>query len=322
MNKVKKILNITIKYLKYTFFLIIVIFILSSRMFYSVDQSEYVILTTFGIPSKDIQTPGLKVKMPFGIQKIKRVSKKTFSTTIGYDNKNGEIDVNERDSKMITGDENIVLADIEVQWRVVDPIAFTYNIDKPELVISNLVSSSLRNVIGSSTVDEALTDGRTKIIESIKRSLIDNVKKYNLGIQIVNVNLQDIDLPTSDVDKAFKAVTDAREKKLTKINEAEKYKNEKLNEVVGKEASIISEAEAKKTELIKDAESEVAGFNALYKRYKQDKEITKQDMIFTTINEIYKNIDIIITDGSTVKYISLDEYFKGGIGNEKTQKSN
>lgn len=97
---------------------------------------------------------------------------------------------------MITGDENIILADLEVQWKIVDQVAYLYKISDPEAILYNATSSSLRSVIGSSTVDDALTDGRTVIINDIRDNLIDLAEVYDIGIAIINVNLQDIDLPT------------------------------------------------------------------------------------------------------------------------------
>lgn len=311
-NQTKKKKNIF--KLKNFIVILVLILIISaiSGSFYSVDQTEYVILTTFGVPSPNIQEPGLRFKIPFGIQEIVRIPKRTFSTALGYSQSGKEVmDINERETKMITGDENIILADIEVQWRIIDPIAFTYNNAQPDLLLYNAISSSLRNVIGSSTVDDALTDGRNGIIEKIKEELIELTNSYDLGVSIVNVNLQDIDLPTSEVDSAFKSVTDAREERVTKINEANKYKNEKINEVSGRESAILSQADAQKTVLIESAKGDVAKFNALYKEYKINPQITRKDLILNTLKEVYSKAKIMISDGETFKYISIEEMMKG-----------
>lgn len=297
-----------------TFILLFALVIGISGSFYSVDQTEYVILTTFGVPSPNIQEPGLRFKIPFGIQEIIRVPKRTFSTTFGYKQEGQEVlSTSEKETKMITGDENIILADIEVQWRIIDPIDFTYNNAQPDVLIANAISSSLRNVIGSSTVDEALTDGRNEIIDKIKEQLVELTNKYNLGIAIVNVNLQDIDLPTSEVDAAFKSVTDAREERVTKINEANKYKNEKMNELVGKESAILSNADAQKTVLIENAKGDVAKFNALYKEYRANPQVTRKDLILNTLKQVYSNAKIMISDGETFKYLSIEEIMKGAL---------
>ncbi len=282
---------------------------------YTVDQTEYAILTTFGRPSSDIIGSGLKFKLPFPIQNVHKLSKETFSLTLGYKEVGNNMVANEAESKMITGDENIILADLEVQWKIVDPIAFLYNTNNPETILYNATSSSLRNVIGSSTVDDALTDGRTKIINDIRENLIELSNNYKLGVSIINVNLQDVDLPTSEVDAAFKSVTDAREERITKINEATKYRNEKINQVEGEQAAILSRAEGEKISTIEKAKGDVAKFNAIYSEYKINPEITRYRLTVQALELAYKDANLIIVDdsGNTVRYLPVDSLMKKGV---------
>ena len=170
--------------------------VLGSTSFYTVDQTEYAVLVTFGKPSNTIVSPGLRFKLPYPIQVVKTVSRETFSLTLGYEDTNSGTAVREQEAKMITGDENIILADLEVQWQVIDPIAFIYNSQDPVDILNNATSSALRGVIGSSLVDDALTDGRTRIMNDIRDTLVNMVDSYDIGIAIRNVNLQDVDLPT------------------------------------------------------------------------------------------------------------------------------
>lgn len=291
----------------------IVVLALTSSV-YTVDQTEFAVLTTFGKPSDEIIGSGLKFKLPYPIQKVHKLSKATFSLTLGYIEKGGQILVNEAESKMITGDENIILADLEVQWKIVDPIAFLYNTSDPMTILHNATSSTLRTVIGSSTVDDALTDGRTKIINDIRQNLIDLIDHYDLGISIINVNLQDVDLPTEEVDAAFKAVTDAREERITKINEANKYRNEKINQVQGEQAAILSKAEGEKISIIEKAKGDVAQFNAIYSEYKNNPSITRQRLIIEALGIVFKEAKVIIVDdsGNVVKYLPIEELTKKG----------
>ena len=282
---------------------------------YTVDQTEFAVLTTFGTPNSDIISSGLKFKLPYPIQQVHKLSKETFSLTLGYSEKGSGVVVNESESKMITGDENIILADLEVQWKIVDPIAFLYNTNDPKMILYNATSSSLRNVIGSSTVDDALTDGRTKIINDIRENLVELSNNYNLGISIINVNLQDVDLPTAEVDAAFKSVTDAREERITKINEANKYRNEKINQVEGEQAAILSRAEGEKISTIEKAKGDVAKFNAIYSEYKINPEITKYRLTIQALELAFKDANLIIVDdnGDTVRYVPIDNFLKKGV---------
>lgn len=292
----------------------IIIVVLASSI-YTVDQTEYAVLTTFGKPNSDIIGSGLKFKLPFPIQKVHKLSKETFSLTLGYKEKGNQLQVSEAESKMITGDENIILADLEVQWKIVDPIAFLYNTSDPKTILYNATSSSLRSVIGSSTVDDALTDGRTKIINDIRENLIRLTKDYNLGISIINVNLQDVDLPTQEVDSAFKAVTDAREERITKINEANKYRNEKINQVAGEQSAILSKAEGEKISIIEKAKGDVAQFNAIYSEYKNNPNITRHRLTIQALELAFKDSKLIIVDdsGNTVKYLPVENIMKKGV---------
>ncbi len=302
---------------------LLVLLIILITSIYTVDQTEYAVISTFGKPNTDIIGSGLKFKLPYPIQSVEKLSKETFSTTFGYEkkgeNKTGkdqedsdlvkkDANIHENETKMITGDENIIMADLEIQWKISDPIAYLYNTDNPDRILFNMTSASLKSVIGSSKVEDVLTDGRAKTTNEIRDDLSNLVAKYDLGISIINVNLQDVDLPTKEVDEAFKAVTDAREERLTKINNAKKYRNERINEVKGEEDEVISKAEAEKTSFIEKAKGDTARFNALYREYVNNKAVTKQRLITETLKESLKNAKLYIVDdsSSTVKYLPID----------------
>lgn len=294
---------------------VVVLLLALSTSFYQVDQTEYAVLTTFGRPTENIIESGLKFKLPFPIQDVHKLSKETFSLALGYEGQGEGLEIKEAESKMITGDENIILADLEVQWKIVDPVAYLYNTSDPEDILYNATSSSLRSVIGSSTVDEALTDGRAEIINDIRDNLVNLVDVYKLGISIINVNLQDVDLPNTEVDAAFKAVTDAREERITKINEANKYRNEKINQVQGEQSAILSRAEGDKIKLTEKAKGDVAKFNATYSQYKVNPNVTRNRLNIEAIQSTFKDANIIIVDegGNTVKYLPIENLLnKGG----------
>ena len=296
-------------------FLILLGFILTFSCTYTVDQSEYAVLETFGKPSSNIINPGLNFKLPYPIQSVRKISRETFSLTLGYEETKSNMVVHENESKMITGDENIILADLEVQWRISDPIAFLYNTDQPVNILYNATSSALRGVIGSTTVDNVLTDGRAEIMNDIRSHLTTLVNDYGLGVSIVNVNLQDVDLPNEEVSNAFKKVTSAREERITKINEANKYKNEKINTAEGQKEALISKAEGERVARIEQARGDVAKFNALYSEYVNSKDITTQRLIMETLEKVLPKAKIYIMDedsnSNTIKYLPL-ENIKGG----------
>jgi membrane protease subunit HflK len=280
---------------------------------YTVDQSQQAFIVTLGKPDPTIIPAGLHFKLPYPIQQVQKLSKETFSLTFGYEEANDNVTVYERDAKMVTGDENIILADLEVQWRITDPVAYLYNTVSPSKILFNATSASLRGVIGSSSVDDALTDGRSEIMNDVRDSLTNMINLYNAGITIVNINLQDVDLPNDAVSTAFRKVTDAREERNTKVNQANRYKNEKLNVALGEKDAIISRAEGQRIERIEGARGDVAKFNAVYEEYANNKNVTKQRLIIEVLEEILPGSQIYIMneDSNTLKYLPL-QAVRGG----------
>jgi membrane protease subunit HflK len=296
-------------------FVAAILFWLGGTSFYTVDQTEYAVLVTFGKPDTNLVQPGLRFKLPYPIQDVRKLSRETFSLTFGYEEQPGGQVVQEKDAKMITGDENIILADLEVQWQIVDPIAFLYNTEDPVKILMNATSSALRGVIGSSVVDDALTDGRTRIMNDTRDTLVSMVEEYQIGVAIRNVNLQDVDLPNEEVSDAFKKVASAREERITKINQANRYRAEKINNAEGQEAALISRAEGEKVARIEQARGDVAQFNAIYSEYAGNKTITRDRLIIETLEDILPNVQIYIMQedgGNTVRYLPLDQLKKGG----------
>ncbi len=289
--------------------------LLATTTWYTVDQSEQAVVHTFGKVTESINEPGLHFKMPWPIQYVRTVSKETFSATFGYEVRNGQAIIKNEEAKMLTGDENISLVTLVVQWRIEDVEKFLYNTSDPERVVLNATSAALRGVIGSSKIDDALTDGKIEIEQRIKDQLRDLVtNQYNVGVQIMDVKLQNVDLPTEDVRKAFTEVTDAREQKETKINQARKYNNEKYNEAIGTRDAKLSIAEGTKQERIQFALGDVAKFNALYQAYIDNPEVTKKRLVLETLEKILPGAEIYIMEnaGDTVKYLPIRPLERGG----------
>ena len=177
---------------------------------------------------------------------VEKLSKETFSLQFGYEGKMGKCRNFQKETKMITGDENIVLADLSYNGKLLIHQS-TYSIPvNPEEILYNATSASLRSIIGSSKIDDALTSGKAEIEAEVRELLSQLMEKYDIGISVLAVKLQDVELPNEEVRRAFTAVTDARETMNTKINEARKYENKRMNEAEGEKAAIISAAEGDK----------------------------------------------------------------------------
>jgi modulator of FtsH protease HflK len=274
---------------------------------YTVDESEQAVILTFGKVEEGISEPGLHFKLPWPIQSVEKLSKETFSLQFGYEEKNGEIKEFPDETKMITGDENIVLADLVVQWKIIDPEKYLFNADNPREILYDATSASVRSIIGSSEIDEALTSGKAEIEAEVRDLLSSLIEKYDMGISVLGVKLQDVELPNEEVRKAFTDVTDARETMNTKINEAKKYRNQKLNEAQGEKDALISRAEGEKAARIERARGDVAVFNKLHVEYKSNPEITRQRLILETLEQVLPGTEIYIMndDGNTMKYFPI-----------------
>ncbi|HZG15779.1 MAG TPA: FtsH protease activity modulator HflK [Candidatus Bathyarchaeia archaeon] len=274
---------------------------------YTVDQSEQALVLTLGEVTEEIKDPGLHFKAPWPIQSVEVFSRETYSLMFGYGEADGQQVVKMEEAKMLTGDENILLAGLVVQWRIGHMADYLFNAEDPQTMLYNATSAALRGVIGNSTIDSALTDGKAEIEQRVREQLTTLINSYEIGIEIVDVKLQNVDLPNDNVRKAFTEVTDAREQMNTKINEARKYENQKLNEAKGEAEAKLSRAEGVKTSRIETAKGDTANFNALYQSYKVSPQITQERLILETMEQIMPGAQIYIMDdnGSTVKYLPI-----------------
>ena len=226
---------------------------------------------------------------------------------------------------MITSDYNFVNVDFFVEYQVSDPIKFLYSSQDPVLILKTLAQSYIRDTIGLYPVDSVITTGKNEIQAEIKEKLIKRMEKEDIGIQVINVTIQDAEPPTAEVSDAFKAVETAKQEKETAINKATKYKNEQLPAAEAKIDLILKEAEAKKTARINEANGQAARFEALYAEYKKYPLITKQRMFYETMEEILPELKVVIDngDGSTQTVI-LDNFLGSAVagGTQTTKEGN
>jgi len=290
-----------------TIILIIFVVITIFSGFYTVNETESAVVTTFG-QAKLVEDKGLHFKIPF-MQYVNKVDTTVKGFEIGYreyeDGTYGEV---EAESLMITSDFNILDVDFYISYQVSDPIKYLYASNDPELILKNMAMSSIRSVISAYEVDSAITTGKSGIQASVKEMLISNLQENDIGVALVDAAIQDVEPPTESVNNAFKAVETAKQGKESAINEANAYRNQKIPEAEANADKIIQEADAKKTSRINEAKGQVARFNAEYNEYKNYPLITKQRMFYETMQEVMPTLKIVIDDenGNVLKHISLD----------------
>ena len=277
--------------------IIVTVIVLSILIFdstYQIREQEQAVLITLG-QAQAVTDPGLHFKIPI-IQKVRKVNTTIQGFAIGYDSASNEA-VTE-DSLMITSDYNFVNVDFFVEYRYSDPVKALYASEDPASILRNISQSCIRTVIGSYPVDEVLTTGKNEIQAAIKEMIMERLEQQDIGIQLVNITIQDSEPPTTEVMEAFKAVETAKQGKETALNNANKYRNEQIPNAQAKADGIIKDAEAQKTERINEATAQVARFNAMYEEYIKNPAVTKQRMFYETMEEVLPDLKVIIESPS------------------------
>ncbi len=278
-----------------------------SGSFYRVDEQETAVVTMFGKHVRS-DTAGLYFKIPF-LQQVQKVDTTIHGTGIGYAvNNDGQNFTVDTEGIMITSDFNLIDIDFYMEYRVSDPVAYLYNSKQPEYILKNMALAAIRSTVIDYTVDDAITVGKAQIQSQVKQKLQESLSEENIGLQIVNITVQDAEPPTQEIVGAFKAVETAKQGKDTAINNAKQYQNEQIPAAEANADKIIQNAEAQKQARIAEAEGQVARFNAMYDQYKLNPLITKQRMFYETMEDVLPNARIIISDGSTQTVYPLDSF--------------
>ena len=276
---------------------------------YSVGPDEVGVVQRFGKYDRVVGS-GLNYHLPFPIEKVttpKVTEVKRIEIGFRTVGKNQYRTI-EQESLMLTGDENIVDAELIVQYKIKEPIDYLFNFIGPELTLREASEASLRTVIGRHNIDEALTSGKFMIQEETKELLQITLDKYETGVIVVAVQLQDVSPPKQVID-AFKDVASAKEDKNRMINEAEGYRNDIIPKARGEAQAMIREAEGFRESRIKRAEGDVAKFKAIVKEYVKAKDVTKERLYLEAMEEILPGIDKYIVpngeDGNLLNLLNL-----------------
>ena len=280
--------------------IVLVLLAAVASSWYTVNDKEQAVVTTFGKVT-DITDAGFHFKLPFGIQKVEKVNVNVYQKLeLGYRSVGSadNFDIIESETKMITGDYNIVNVDFFVEYKISDPVQYLYSSNKPELILRNLIQSQIRNVVGSSSVDAVLTDGKEGIQMQVKELVTEILKEYDIGLTLVDVKIQDAEPPTQEVIEAFKAVETAKQQAETVINDAKAYQNAQLPQAQAQADKLTQNAEYLKQKRINEAVEKVAMFEAMYSEYAQNPAITRTRMYYETISQVLPGVKLYINTGT------------------------
>ncbi len=273
---------------------------------YIVNPGEVAIVRTFGAWNGAQQTEGIHWRVPWPVQRADILSvQRVQSLELGFRSL-GEIGSGEGsvkrpvESRMITGDENLVDAQLVVQYRIRDAGAFLFNVKDPggqpdRETLRDATASALRQVVGQRPIDDVLTTGKDSVqveTQALLQRLLDD---YGTGIQVINLQLQDVQ-PPDDVQEAFKDVISAREDRSRFINEGQAYREDIVPRARGQAARTVQAAEAFKVERIREATGNANRFLERLREYRNHPEATRQRLYIEMMQRILPKVEVVVVD--------------------------
>lgn len=294
--------------------LVVVILVLAGVVtsFYTVQAESQGVVLRFGKYLKTVE-PGLRFKMPFGIDQefvlpVRRQLKQEYGFgSSGGTNPNQFSDRGERDKEksMISGDLNAAEVEWIVQYRISDPRLFLFNVYDPEGTLRYVSESVMRTVVGDRTVDEVITIGRQEIEEEARARLETLVKKYELGIGIDQIQLQNVN-PPPPVQASFNEVNQAQQEKERMINEANGEYNKEVPRSRGVADQKIQAAEGYALKRVNEALGDVARFEAQFTEFKKAPNVTRTRLYLETLKEVVPQMgEKIIIDEDASQILPL-----------------
>jgi membrane protease subunit HflK len=254
----------------------------------------------------------LRWRLPYPIERVERVNVEKVSTVeIGYRNnpRSSGKAKEPKEALMLTEDENIVDVEFAVQYQIKDAAHYLFNLRDPEITIRQATESAVREVVGRSTMDFVLTEGRGVVDQSALELLQKILDRYESGIQILRIEMQRSQ-PPEEVKAAFDDAVKAREDEQRSKNEAEAYVNDIIPRARGNAARQLQEAEAYKARTVARAEGEARRFTLIANEYVKAPAVTRERLYIETMEEVFKNTTKVMIDqkgGNNLIYLPLDK---------------
>ncbi|WP_339896692.1 FtsH protease activity modulator HflK [uncultured Gilvimarinus sp.] len=268
---------------------------------YQVDEKERAVVLRFGAFA-DIKQPGLSWSAPLVTEVfIVNVTEERQYPSRGL---------------MLTEDESIVELPITVQYNVNDVKAYVLNVRDPEISLRHAADSALRHVVGSTELEQVLSEGRGKIADEVEERLQQYLDSYGTGILVRDVNIQE-GRPPEEVRAAFDDVIKAKEDEERLKNEAQAYANGVVPAARGRAQRMLEEAEAYRAEVTSRAEGESERFTDLLAEYQKAPEVTRERLYIEAIEQVMGNASKVLVDvegGNNMMYLPLDKLMQEGVG--------
>jgi len=267
--------------------------ILITTSVFIVDQTEQAVMTRFG-KFTGIREPGLHFKLPFGIDRNYTVNVRTVQTEeFGFRTMRGgnfpTYSSQTAESVMLTGDLNIVDVEWIIQYRVVDPRAWVFNVHERRETIRDVSRSVINMLVGDRAIMDIMGIERSAIQEAALRFMNETFNSYNLGINVIDVKLQNVTPPAGGVQQAFEDVNRAIQDRERFVNEGQQVYNEEIPKARGQAQQMIQVAEGYATERVNKARGDAARFNSVYEEFVRAPDVTRQRLYYEMIEEVFKD---------------------------------
>lgn len=272
--------------------------------YYQIEPEEIGLVTRLGqyVATSD---PGLHFKFPLGIDRVIRVPiQRQLKAEFGFRTARADVrteyasdDETEREAAMLTGDLNVAQVEWIVQYKIREPRKYVFNVREPEVTLRDMSEAAMRRVVGDHSVTEVLTVGRERVQQQTKVALQELCDRYDIGIDILQLVLQDVN-PPGPVRDSFNEVNQALQEKERAINEAWAKYNSVIPEARGKAQQSIESAEGYATERVNEAQGDVAKFIALQAEYAKAPAVTRTRLYLEMMATVYPRARrLVVVDG-------------------------
>ncbi|HED13942.1 MAG TPA: FtsH protease activity modulator HflK [Gammaproteobacteria bacterium] len=281
--------------------------------FYTVKQGETGVVLRFG-KFTETTDAGLRWHLPYPVETVENVNVQKVNTIeVGYrtSNSSNRTGAVPQEALMLTKDENIVDIHFAVQYDIKDPRKLLFNVaDEPSMVVRQATESAVREVVGHSTMDFTLTEGRAEIALQVRDLLQKILDRYETGVNVRSVEMQNAQ-PPEQVKGAFDDAVKAREDEQQKKNLAEAYANDRIPRARGAAARIKQEAEAYQASVVAGARGETERFLKVLAAYQKAPKITRKRMYLDAMESVMSNTPKLMIDekkgSNTLLYLPLEK---------------
>jgi modulator of FtsH protease HflK len=271
--------------------------------FYQVQPEEIAVVLRFGkyVRSSD---PGLHFRLPFGVERVLKVPvQRQLKEEFGFRTVKADIRSEyasqgfEAEANMLTGDLNAANVEWVVQYRIVDPYKYLFQVREPAETLRSMSEAVMRRVVGDRTVNEVLTVGRAEVASEVEVALEQLCKDYAIGLQVEQVVLQDVN-PPDPVKPSFNEVNEAQQEKERLINQAQSEYNRVIPRAEGEALQLIQQAEGYALQRVNEARGDSARFTQVYEAYRLAPEVTRKRIYLETLAKVLPKVDhkVIVDD--------------------------